>query len=101
MKIFTAYIHENRYGLGIILLAAIFLLPFLGAFPLIDPDEPVYGQTAREMLAAGDWLSPRIYGQFWYDKPPLLDGPLIVRYPLSSRIRTRTVLRAAKYPCCI
>ena len=82
MKIFTAYIHENRYGLGIILLAAIFLLPFLGAFPLIDPDEPVYGQTAREMLAAGDWLSPRIYGQFWYDKPPLFYWLEMISYSL-------------------
>lgn len=33
MKFFTAYIHENRYGLGILLLAAIFLLPFLVPFP--------------------------------------------------------------------
>lgn len=82
MKFFTAYIHENRYGLGIILLAAIFLLPFLGAFPLIDPDEPVYGQTAREMLAAGDWLSPRIYGQFWYDKPPLFYWLEMISYSL-------------------
>lgn len=49
----------------------------LGAVPLLDPDEPVYGETAKEMLATGDWLSPRIYGAFWYDKPPLfywLDG---------------------------
>ena len=38
---------------------------------MLDPDEPVYAQTAREMLSAGDWLSPRIYGDFWYDKPPM------------------------------
>ncbi len=49
---------------------SLFLL-FLGNVPLLDPDEPVYGETAKEMLAAGDWLSPRIYGEFWYDKPPL------------------------------
>ena len=89
MKFFTAYIHENRYGLGIILLAAIFLLPFLGAFPLIDPDEPVYGQTAREMLAAGDWLSPRIYGQFWYDKPPLFYWLEMISYSLFGGERNK------------
>ena len=44
---------------------------FLGLIPLLDPDEPVYGETAKEMLASGDWISPRIYGEFWYDKPPL------------------------------
>ena len=67
MKIFTAYIHENRYGLGIILLAAIFLLPFLGAFPLIDPDEPVYGQTAGCHLAYTDnfGMTSRRYSTGW------------------------------------
>ena len=44
---------------------------FGGLIPLLDPDEPVYGETAKEMLSTGDWLSPRIYGEFWYDKPPL------------------------------
>lgn len=44
---------------------------FSDTFPLLDPDEPVYGETAKEMLLTGDWLSPRIYGDFWYDKPPL------------------------------
>lgn len=47
---------KNRYGLTVALVAAIILLPFLGAAPLMDPDEPVYGETAREMLLAGDWL---------------------------------------------
>lgn len=47
---------------------------FLGLIPLLDPDEPVYGETAKEMLATGDFLSPRIYGEFWYDKPPLSTG---------------------------
>ena len=51
MKAVVNYILNNRYGLSVFFLAAIFLLPFLGMFPLIDPDEPVYGQTAREMLA--------------------------------------------------
>ncbi len=66
-----AWLYENRCGLFVFVMAAIILLPFLGAAPLTDPDEAVYGQTAREMMMAGDWLSPRIFGQFWYDKPPL------------------------------
>ena len=44
---------------------------FLDLIPLLDPDEPVYGETAKEMISSGDWISPRIYGDFWYDKPPL------------------------------
>ena len=57
------------------ILLFLFCLCLYGIFgdliPLLDPDEPVYGETAKEMIATGDWFSPRIYGEFWYDKPPL------------------------------
>jgi len=45
----------------------------LGRLPLIDVDEPVYGQVGREMAFAGwrGWLSPHYGGQLWFDKPPL------------------------------
>ena len=55
----------------VVLVAALALLFRLGGVPLLDPDEPVYAQTAVEMLRTGDFVSPRIYGDFWYDKPPL------------------------------
>ncbi|WP_199884141.1 ArnT family glycosyltransferase [Anaerosinus massiliensis] len=47
------------------------MFTFLGIHPLLDPDEPVYAETAREMLQFQDFISPRIYGEFWYDKPPM------------------------------
>ena len=50
---------------------AFIMLLQLGNVPLLDPDEPVYAQTAIEMLANNDFISPRIYGDFWYDKPPM------------------------------
>lgn len=43
----------------------------LGGIPLLDPDEPVYAETPKEMIAFHDFLSPRIYGEYWYDKPPM------------------------------
>ncbi len=43
----------------------------LGDIPLLDPDEPVYGETPKEMIMFNDYISPRIYGEFWYDKPPM------------------------------
>ena len=76
------WLYDNRYGLIVALVAAIILLPFLGAVPLMDPDEPVYGETAREMLAAGDWLSPRIFGNYWYDKPPFFYWLEMISYSL-------------------
>ena len=45
----------------------------LGSLPLIDVDEPVYGQVGKEMAHASlaNWLSPHYGGQLWFDKPPL------------------------------
>ncbi|MBP2658239.1 MAG: arnT 1 [Firmicutes bacterium] len=51
--------------------AGILMFSYLGFHPLLDPDEPVYAETAREMLQFHDFISPRIYGDFWYDKPPM------------------------------
>lgn len=63
---------DRKAELAIIVLVAAFIMFFqLGHLPLLDPDEPVYAQTAREMLQTGDFISPRIYGDFWYDKPPM------------------------------
>ena len=36
---------------------------------ITDPVESNYTLTAKEMLESGDFVSPRIYGNFWYDKP--------------------------------
>ena len=55
----------------ILCVASLLMFTFLATPPLLDPDEPVYAETAREMLQFGDYISPRIYGDFWYDKPPV------------------------------
>lgn len=45
----------------------------LGHLPLLDNDEPVYGQVAKEMAQSGwtGWLTPHYNGGVWFDKPPL------------------------------
>ncbi len=37
--------------------------------PVTDTAESNYALTAKEMVLSGDWLSPQIYGHYWYDKP--------------------------------
>ena len=59
------------YLLLIIGVASLIMFFHLGSVPLMDPDEPVYAETAREMIQSQDYISPRIYGDFWYDKPPM------------------------------
>ena len=43
----------------------------LGAIGLLGPDSPRYAWIARAMAASGDWVTPRLYGQPWFEKPAL------------------------------
>ncbi len=39
---------------------------------LIGPDEPRYASIGREMASSGDWVTPRLWGSPWFEKPALL-----------------------------
>jgi 4-amino-4-deoxy-L-arabinose transferase-like glycosyltransferase len=43
----------------------------LGAIGLVGPDEPRYAWIARAMAETGDWVTPRLWGVPWFEKPVL------------------------------
>lgn len=52
-------------------LVAALLLLRLGQVPLLGPDEPRYARVAVEMQRSGDWVTPRLRGEPWLEKPAL------------------------------
>jgi 4-amino-4-deoxy-L-arabinose transferase-like glycosyltransferase len=43
----------------------------LGAIGLVGPDEPRYAWIARAMAETGDWVTPKLWGAPWFEKPVL------------------------------
>ncbi len=51
--------------------AAVLALWGVWGYDLWAPDEPYFGEGAREMIADGQWAVPHVNGEVTTDKPPL------------------------------
>ena len=62
-----------RIAWAVLILATLYVCYFshLGAIGFVGPDEPRYAWIARDMAETGDWVTPRLYGKPWFEKPPL------------------------------
>lgn len=55
---------------GWIALAAVWLAT-IQLRPMLDPDEGRYAEIPREMVASGNWITPRLDGLKYFEKPAL------------------------------
>ncbi|MEX2301118.1 MAG: glycosyltransferase family 39 protein [Bryobacterales bacterium] len=78
---------------GVLLVLGVYFLLFHGMSRrgLVGPDEPRYAAIAREMAESGDWVTPRLDGEPWFEKPALLYwmGALTARLGLDDDRATR------------
>ena len=69
--------------IGALFLLTILSYGFYNAYlPITDPVESNYVLSAITMLKHNSWISPMIYDQVWYDKPPLTYWALMITYKL-------------------
>ena len=67
----TAQLPSKRLIWTLFLLFLVTWLYMLGARTLVPTDEGRYAEMAREMLATNDWITPRLNGIKYFEKPPL------------------------------
>jgi 4-amino-4-deoxy-L-arabinose transferase-like glycosyltransferase len=60
----------------------VFFFHGLGSIGLIGPDEPRYTAVAREMYQTGDYITPRLHGETWFEKPPLMYWGAALGFPI-------------------
>ena len=62
---------HGMLALGVVLAGVVFFCPLVLGFALMDPDEGLHAAIAQEMVERGDWLTPRLLGRPFFDKPIL------------------------------
>jgi 4-amino-4-deoxy-L-arabinose transferase-like glycosyltransferase len=93
----TSWVRADSAAAGqlalVLLVAYVCFFNGLTAFGLVGPDEPRYASISRDMAAGSDWVTPRLHGEPWLEKPILYywvaalgyrvlgDGELAARLP--------------------
>jgi 4-amino-4-deoxy-L-arabinose transferase-like glycosyltransferase len=80
----TGVFGNNRYlVLGVVLCAAAIYVGCMGSPPsLMDDVDAVQAQIARNMLTSGDWVTARLDGVTYLEKPPLVYWAMAIFYKI-------------------
>jgi 4-amino-4-deoxy-L-arabinose transferase-like glycosyltransferase len=76
--------HGNRgvYLVVLLFAAAVYLGCMISPPSLQDDVDAVQAQIARNMLTSGDWVTPRLDGVIYLEKPPLIYWMMAVSYKI-------------------
>src|ERR1043166_770403 len=87
-----------RVGWIVLICATLYVCYFshLGAIGFVGPDEPRYAWIARAMVETGDWVTPRLYGKPWFEKPTLYYWAAAASFRLFGESEA-----AARLPCAL
>lgn len=87
--------------LGLMLYTLFVFFYGLGAYPLLDNNDGLYAQIAREMLDGGDYILPHLNGGLYLEKPPLLYWMVALTYKVAgvSEITARFIPALAGVGC--
>ncbi len=75
------WLKHNWDAILVALVGAWLFWAHLGS-PLLEPDESRYAEIPRLMLRTGDWLTPKLQGKPYNDKPPLVYWMIAGSYSL-------------------
>ena len=67
--------HPQKIIIDCFCVAVLCLIIFtlqLGNRPFATPDEGRYVEIPREMVVTGDWVTPRLNGVKYFEKPPFV-----------------------------
>ncbi|MEN8690641.1 MAG: glycosyltransferase family 39 protein [Desulfobacterales bacterium] len=72
--------HEMVYLATLVLLCFVLFFLFLGNRPLWDVDEGMHAATSKDMILSGDWITPQLNGENFYDKPVLFNWLVAISF---------------------
>ncbi len=78
MRSLASIAEVHRITLPLLLVAALTFFAGLGRGAITDSDEAFYAESAREMVASGDWLTPH------YNDEPRLQKPVLYYWLTSA-----------------
>ncbi|MCB0686806.1 MAG: glycosyltransferase family 39 protein [Saprospiraceae bacterium] len=79
----TRRINDHTFFILSLLISLPILLINLGAVPFIE-DEGIRSLVALEMDHSGNWITPTLYGEYYYKKPPLWNWILLLSYRITG-----------------